>query len=224
MKPALIRKAMGAAATVLGLGWILMVLTLLFERSFYHGPMSDLFFTLPAIALATIPGFVMLAHGIGLFQSMRVDSLKWVIGVFAACGALWVCSTVRHAHPGFLPDRLAYSATIFAGSLLAVFVYLGILRLLLPRLDIGEDHAPVSIGRGALILLAWTFWMLLSDLFNAYAPIKEGYTHVPKEPWGTLGFFVPVLVAYGSYRLAASLLLPRKARQTQPDKQQAAGA
>jgi hypothetical protein len=65
------------------------------------------------------------------------------------------------------------------------------------------------------MLMAWQLWLLLSAYFHQYSPIKEGYTHVPEEPWGLLGLVVPIIVAYGSYRIVSGIL-NKKHNETLP--------
>ncbi|MGJ8723721.1 MAG: hypothetical protein ACSHYB_04110 [Roseibacillus sp.] len=54
--------------------------------------------------------------------------------------------------------------------------------------------------------MAWQLWLLLSSVFDKYAPVKEGFTHIYEEPWETLGLFVPIVIAVGSYCIFSSIL------------------
>ncbi len=213
MKPVLIRQAIAGASALLGICWIGMVIYPIWKQLGGNERQFDYLFTLTIIPMMLIPGVLALIFGIRLFRSMSIEALKWVVGIFVTFGAFYLSSTLQGILPSILPDRIASNAFLFASGLIALPFYLYVLRFILPHVDSSEDCSSASIGKGVLVLLAWILWMLLSAIFHEYSPIEEGYTHVPREPWGLLGLFVPIIVAYSSYRVAASLLLKTKAGQ-----------
>jgi len=96
--------------------------------------------------------------------------------------------------------------------LIGIVAYLFSVRLLLRHFT-HEDHSLRSLfSRGVLFLMTFQIWLLLSKAFETYSPIKEGYSHIPKEPWGTLSLIVPFAVAYGLFRAVAPKLT-KKAQQ-----------
>lgn len=163
----------------------------------------DAVFLLTIVPLMAIPGILAVVFGVRLFHEMRESYLKWVVGVFAVFFAYFLSLRTSEAFPAILPDELQSSIFLFVASLIAVVGYLIVLRLLLRHFTDEDRGVRSLLSRGVLILMAWQIWLLLSQIFDDYAPIKEGYTHVPEEPWGILGLLVPIAVAYGLYRVVA---------------------
>lgn len=84
-----------------------------------------------------------------------------------------------------------------------MMAYVFVVRLLLRHFTQKDRSARSLMSRGGLILIAWQLWLLLSQIFEEYSPIEEGYTHLPEAPWDLLRLIVPFLVAYGFYRVFA---------------------
>ena len=56
-------------------------------------------------------------------------------------------------------------------------------------------------------------WFSLSELVREYAPVKAGYTHIKEEPWDTLGFIAPIIIAWAFYKIASKALTKSKVDQ-----------
>ena len=62
-------------------------------------------------------------------------------------------------------------------------------------------------------MVAWMIWLSLSEFVREYAPVKEGYTHIKEEPWDTLGFIAPIIIAWAFYKIASKALTKQKVDQ-----------
>lgn len=207
MKPDLIRRILGGLAALLGAWWTWSAVVPPLTRIWAEGfEAFDILFLLTMVPLMAIPGILAVVFGVRLFREMRVSSVKWVIGVFAVFFAFFVSLRASEAVPSFLPVGLQSSSFLFAASLIAIGAYLFVVRILLRHFTQKDHQMRSLLSRGVLILMAWQVWLLLSEVFDEYSPIKEGYTHVPEEPWGILGLVVPIAVAYGLYRIFAQRL------------------
>lgn len=213
MKPTYIRRAIGGTSVLLGLWWLWMVIYPVLRGLWIGGSRTDYLFSLTIVPMMLIPGILATVFGVRLFRSMSVSSLKWVVGVLVTFGVFWLSSSFSRIFPDLLPERIASSAFLFAGSLIALPAYFAALWYILPCLAADRPKLSSLVGRGVLILMAWQLWLLLSAILDEYTPIEEGYKHVPKEPWGTVGVLVPIIVAYGTYRLAAARLLTKTTEQ-----------
>jgi hypothetical protein len=212
MKPDHTRKLIGGLAALLGACWTLAVIVPMIAGLWADSfEAFDVVFLLTIVPLMAVPGVLAVVFGSRLFLEMRNSSLKWVLGVFAVYFAFFLSSRTSDLLPLFFPEDLQHSVVLFVASLVALVAYLQIVRWLLRHLT-HENHSLRSLlSRGVLVLMALQIWLLLSDVFEEYSPIEEGYTHVPKEPWGILSLIVPVVVAYCFYRAA----LPNLARAQQ---------
>ena len=207
MKPEYTRRLVGGLTVLLGAYWTLALLIPQFAR-IWSEPLDalDIVFMLTMVPLIATPGILGVVFGSRLFREMRESSLKWVMGVFAVIFTFFLSSRVSGLFPSLLPEELQRSVFLFVASLVGIVAYVLAVRFLL-RHFANEDRSLRSlVSRGVLILMAWQVWLLLSEFFQEYSPIEEGYTHVPKEPWGILSLVVPIAVAYGLYRALASKL------------------
>ncbi|MCB1203422.1 MAG: hypothetical protein KDN18_04120 [Verrucomicrobiae bacterium] len=207
MRPEHTRRLLGGFATLLGAWWTWSTIVPPITRIWSDGFESfDVVFLLTIVPLMAIPGILSVVFGVRLFHEMQESSLRWVIGVFAIFFAFFLSSRASEALPSLLPDRLESTAFLLVASLIAVVAYLFAIRLLIRHFTQEDRRFSLLLGRGALILIAWQVWLLLSGIFKEYSPIKEGYTHVPEEPWGILGLVIPIAIAYGLYRTVARRL------------------
>jgi hypothetical protein len=207
MKPELSRRLIGGLAALFGAWWAWNAVVPPVKGIWSKDIEAfDIVFLLTIVPLMATPGILAVVFGSRLFREMRESSLKWVIGVFAVFFAFFLSSRASELLPSLLPEGLQHFVFLFVASLVAIFAYLFSARLLLRHLA-NEDHSLRSLfSRGVLILMAWQVWLLLSQVFREYSPIKGGYTHIPEEPWGILGLLVPIAVAYGLYRAVAPKL------------------
>jgi len=207
MKPEHTRRLLGGFAALLGAWWTWNSIVPFITGIWTDGVEAfDFVFLLTIVPLMAIPGILAIVFGVRLFLEMRESSLKWVIGVFAVFFAFFLSSRSSAAAPSLLPEGLQHSVFLFVASLVAIIAYLFSVRLLLRHFTQEDRSTLTLLSRGVMILMAWQVWLLLSEVFQEYSPIKEGYTHVPEEPWGILGLVVPIAVAYGSYRFFARRL------------------
>jgi hypothetical protein len=208
MKPEHTRKLLGGFAALAGVCWILGVAVPPITRIISDGSdASSIPFPLMMVPLMAIPGVLAVVFGVRLFQEMQESSLKWVVGVFSVFFAFFLSSSAEDAFPPVLPGRVEHSAYLLAASLIAVFAYLAVLRLLV-RYFTGEDRRFSSfLGRGALALMAWQVWILLSGIFAEYSPSRGGSAQISGELWSVLSLVVPIAVPFGLYRFFAWRLI-----------------
>jgi hypothetical protein len=214
-----VRRAIGGAAVLFG-AWITweivhpVVRRLILAGEWQSDRLSSLSFllVLPAMLL---PGLVLSVSGTRLYRALDVRSLKWVFGAVAVLGAAWLASVPSDLFPGVLPERIETTTYLLLSSLVALAAYIAALCGILRYFQLAIPNTEPLVGRLPLILIALQIWVLLSGIFREYSPIKDGYTHLPKEPWGILGVVVPIFAAYGAYRLASRSL--QKTRHANPD-------
>ena len=207
MKPELSRRIIGGVAALLGLWWTCAAIFPPVSRLWLDNiDTFDVIFVLTIVPLMTIPGILALFHGVCLFREMSESSLKWVVGVGALFLAFFLSSRLSLLLPTLLPERLLESTLLFVSSLVVIPVYFLVVRFLLRHLTNGAPSTAALLSRTVVMLMAWQLWLLLSAYFQQYSPIKQGYTHIPEEPWGLLGLVVPFMVAYGSYRIVSGIL------------------
>ena len=213
LNPDYIRRTIGGASALLGLWWVWGVIYP-FIRPFWtgeHGADDPLSF-LMVIPFMALPGILALGFGISLFRKMTVSSLKVVVGVFAFFGTMFIASSLSVNFPAIIPEEIAPSAFLLLGCAIVITAYVAALWFILPYLAVDRPKLSSLIGRGALALMACQLWLFLSAIFREYSPKEAGYTHVPAMPWGILGVLVPIIGAYGAYRLAAGCLPPEQSR------------
>jgi len=224
MRPEFTRKAIGAAAVLSGAAWTwtsIFPLSALWPSANHGSDSLAIALFLPFLAMVAGIGAILVVFGARLFRKMDESSLRWVIGTLAVVGAFFLASRFSSALPGLFPESVRDGAFLFVAGLIALSAYLVVIRFLVRHLT-GRVGALTSfLNRGAVLLMAWQLWVLLVSIFTEYSPTKEGYAHVPREPWGTLGFLVPILVACGAYRLVTRWL--PKARECSKPEIAAAG-
>ncbi len=164
---------------------------------------TGVIFVMTILPLMAIPGMLASFYGIRLFREFTESSLKWVIGAFAIFLAFFLSARVSLMMPLLISERLQSSIVLFITSLISIIAYLFVIRYLLKRFSDKERNLSSLLSRGILILMAWQLWLLLSQVFDEYSPIKKGYTPIREQPWDILGLVVPIVVAYGAYCLVA---------------------
>lgn len=198
-----LRKAIAAAAVLLGLLWFMGAVVYPASQILSGTKESPgIVMILTLLPLMGLPAFLLIYLGASLFREMTEESLKWVVGTLAVFGAVSISARLQLAFPALLPTRVELSLGMFLGACVAVWLYLLVVRRLLPILG-GEKKSMRSfLGRGILVLLAWLLWFFLSAWAEEYRRLADGYELVV--------FLVPMAVAYGSYRIAAASLLPSR--------------
>jgi hypothetical protein len=207
MKPELTRRVIGGAAALIGLWWTCAVIFIPVSRLWLEdvGP-SDVLFLLTVVPMMAIPGILALIFGIRLFRKMCEVSLNGVVGLVAVFVVFCLSSRLSPVFPTILPKRLLETTLLFVFSLAVIPGYFFVVRFLIKHFTNRAPRGVASLRRAALILMSLQLWQLLTAYFDQYSPIKEGYTHVPEEPWGLLGAFVPIALACGSYRIVSGKL------------------
>lgn len=207
MNPNYTRRLVGAAAALFGFWWIwFWTLPVVHELWIADNKAGDIFFFLPFHLSMAIPGVLALIFGIRLFITMSVSSLKWIVGLFAVFGTTLFTSQLLVMFPELLPELVSGPFFLFLSSLIAMPVYLLVTKKLIRHLTEQDPSYLSLIGQGYLVLMAWLLWLLLSSVFQDYSPFREEYSNLPVFPWAILELFVPIVVAYGLYRIFAALL------------------
>jgi hypothetical protein len=169
----------------------------------------DYLFFFPIMLLMGMPGVLAVYFGVKLFREMSEGSLRWVLGIISSALAFWVDMWFAGAFSRSSTRDPLGNLGLALGILVALSAYLLSLRALLPLFGGPKRRALDFVGRGILLILAWESFFLLSSLFDAYSPREPGHQYLRKEPWGIVGFLVPVGVAYGFFRAAQYWLARR---------------
>jgi hypothetical protein len=214
MNAAYLRKAIAVASIIFGLCWLWQVVVCPTFRFAAQGKSpSQYLFYVPMFLLVGMPSVLCSYFGFKLFREMSETNLRWVLGTFAVVAAFWIAARFSAVYPSLLPESLLHSVGLTLGILIALPAYLFLLRVLLPMLGRPRCRAMDFVGRGILLVLAWDLWLLLEKLFHIYSPLEPGSKYVHQEPWQSVGYIVPALVAYGFFRAAQSLLSRRRNRE-----------
>ncbi|MCC5844435.1 MAG: hypothetical protein JJU05_09305 [Verrucomicrobia bacterium] len=176
--------------------------------------MADFIFFLTIVPMMAIPGIIAIFLGLRLFQEMEEKTVKWLTGVAVAFLALYLSGVSTYILPNNLPKRLFDNIIFFLCTLAAIPLYLITAQKILKHLSYEVPSFTSLLNKNIFILLALQIWMILFNAFEEYAPIKEGYTHIKKEPWGIIGLILPVVAARGFYRFATIKL--KKAQLSVP--------
>lgn len=155
--------------------------------------MADFIFFLTIVPMMAIPGIIAIFLGLRLFQEMEEKTVKWLTGVAVA---FW--------HSTSLVFQPIYCQTICLKGFLIIlsfFMYSCSYPALpyngtkiLKHLSYEVPSFTSLLNKNIFILLALQIWMILFNAFEEYAPIKEGYTHIKKEPWELSDLFFLLLL------------------------------
>jgi hypothetical protein len=163
-------------------------------------------------AFLAVPGALAISFGITLYRKKSATALRWIVGLLAVFGAVWTSARLSLLFPDLLPERLESSLFMLFGTLVVLPAYAVVVQGLFPVIEAQKPRVVDLFGHGIIAMLAWQLWFVGFGLFEQYAPIQKGYTHVYEEPWGFLGVLIPIVVAYGFYRVAGSYLRRLKER------------
>lgn len=207
MKPELTRKAIGGLAVLAGVWWLCSAVYPLARRLSLNGVDGfDVGFLLVPLLLMPIPGLLLVVSGANLFRKMSPSSLKWIVGVFCVFIAFYLARYLAAAFPVLLPVRLRESTLLFISNFFAIPAYILVVRWLLRHLTNEAPPCHALLSRWVLMVMAWQLMLGMTETFREFSPTKEGYPNVPQEPWGILGLVVPIVIAYGAYRIVAAKL------------------
>ncbi|MDQ8209760.1 hypothetical protein QEH52_19735 [Coraliomargarita sp. SDUM461003] len=156
-----------------------------------------------------IPGAMALFYGIGLLKEVTKERIKGSVGALAIFGAFWAAVYVEKF---LLPENSNMLSLLIALAII-VPLYVFISKRLYYSEQLEVSGRGEFIGKGILTLIAWMIWLSLSEFVREYAPVKEGYTHIKEEPWDTLGFIAPIIIAWAFYKIASKALTKSKVDQ-----------
>ena len=190
-----IRKAIGCVSMLLGICWIFIsVIQPIIRIASQGGSHLFIFTMLPFMA---IPGVIAIYYGFRLYREMSESSLKMIIGDIAFIAAVSGSHHLSARFHSLLPEEIQSSLFLFLGSLVAIWSYLLITRMLIRILGGVQLSLRELLSQGALFLLAWLLWGVLSHVLHEYLP----------SDWYACELFVPLIVAYGSYKIAVHYLI-----------------
>ncbi len=154
-----------------------------------------------------IPGAFLAYYGWRLTRAKTTQSIKRAVAASAFFAVLYFAVSLSPILQSVAPvlDKAAFDLSLLAGTVLAVPAYAFLSRNLMKR----EDLTPVRgnlIGRGIIAVTAVEIVMLGMRLFDIFAPVEEGHTYLKEDPWMSVGFFGPILIAWVFYKVAVAIL------------------
>jgi hypothetical protein len=201
---------LAAIAIAVGCWWSFMVLLQPLKRIWTEGFSDALpWFGLFIIPMMIIPGAMALFSGIGLLKEVTKEGIKGSVGALSIFGVFW---SAVYVEKFLLPENSNMLSLLIALAIvIPLYVYISKRLYNSEQLEVsGRDE---FIGKGILTLVAWMIWLSLSEFVREYAPVKEGYTHIKEEPWDTLGFIAPIIIAWAFYKIASKALTKQKVDQ-----------
>lgn len=99
-------------------------------------------------------------------------------------------------------EKIEDALSTFLATIVIIPAYAFFTAWLMKREGIKVNGASNLIGKGVVFIVAFQIWQLGSRLFDVYAPIKPGYTHIYEEPWDFLAGILPLASAYLFYKVA----------------------
>lgn len=163
------------------------------------------------VPLLVIPGVLAIGAGIILYRAICVGALKFLFVAFACLGVLEGSRALMFIFPHRLAEQTERTLFLLIGILVVIPLYVIAVRKTLELFEQEKPRIAELLGRGTLVLIAWQVWLLLNGVSSEYPPLEGGQKYFHKEPWQTLGVLIPIIVAYGGYKLAAALLSPATA-------------
>ncbi len=195
------RKLIGGSSTIFGALWVALALQPLIEQFRVADIQAiNVAFILTTSPLMVILGIIPVVHGIKLIKRCSISSLRWIAGILSVFCALLTLSCLSTITPRFLPEEIAFSTSSLFGCLLAYPAYLLLISLILKFLSITTPPSNQLFSRVSFAATCVVFWLWMTDVASAIIPTKEGFTYVPKEPWGILGLIIPIIAAIWVYR------------------------
>ncbi len=211
MKPEQKRKSLAILAMMFGVYWLWVGRGFLamepLEGDFLPWSAAVIFMVTAYLAIFAIVGVTAVFSGIELFRKPSAAAAKRIIILVAIFTGLFVAGLLMEWKRTLSDDSIASSAMVFVTALFAVTTYPVIARRVLMQLGIEfTEKSTPRVGRGGLIVLAWTLWLLLSSVAEVTLSSVRGITSL-------LALFVPIAISYGAYRYAVKklgLTRPRK--------------
>jgi hypothetical protein len=163
---------------------------------------SDYIWVLVFPPIMSIPGLMALFFGIALIRKPDKGNIKGTAGALAILGAIWLAASSR----ALSPESIEGSLPFLTASLLAIPAYAFVSKYVMTRESLTPEPRGEFIGKGIILLVALQIWSVGSDAIDAYAPVKEGYSHIKEEPWDTLAIIGPILIAWLFYSISVRIL------------------
>ncbi|MEO5914587.1 MAG: hypothetical protein ABIS50_10170 [Luteolibacter sp.] len=201
---AILRKIAAIVLILLSIAWIWGAAAPI--RYFLVGDREVSVFILAVVPLLILPGALGIFFGIGLYREMSEEAVKGIVGLAAVLGALKISTTLTAVFPRLLPDKVAMPLYLLVGTLIVIPTYVWLVGKLLEMSGHGKPRLSDLLGRGALLLVAWQLFLVLSEVIREYAPLMEGEKYLHEEPWDLLGLLIPIAVAYGFYHITAACM------------------
>ena len=202
MKTVVIRKSLGLVSMLSGTSWIISCLfPFLSDFPDAESSVFFYFFLFSVIPLMSLPGIFAVFYGFRLFRQQSIVALRCVCGAHSTYGVVGISYMLSIIMVGDSSEHITGDIFLLMGTFITIPIYLIALARISPLMGFEPLPYKSHIGKGLISIIALQVWLLLSEIFDEYAPIKDGYTHVHEEPWGILGFLVPSAVAYILYKL-----------------------
>lgn len=162
---------------------------------------QDYFFLLVVPALS-LPGILAILFGFRLIREKAPRNYKGTLGVLAVFAVFWFSYQLEQGFGALVNEKIKSNLFMFLTTMVVIPAYVSLATWLMRREGIKVAGIGSLIGKGTILIVALQIWFLGSDLFEAYAPIKAGYTHIYEEPWGFLAGVLPLASAYLFYKVA----------------------
>jgi hypothetical protein len=163
---------------------------------------SDYIWMLVFPPILSIPGLMALVFGIALIRKPDKGNIKGTAGGLAILGTIWLAASSKPLYSESIEGTLPF----LTASLLAIPAYVFVSKHVMARESLTPEPRGEFIGKGIILLIALQIWSVGGDAIDAYAPLREGYSHIKEEPWDTLGVIGPIFIAWLFYSISVRIL------------------
>ena len=147
---------------------------------------------LSLISLMYIPlGGGLIYFGVRLAKENNKTNIKGIASILSISGVLLLAGFIRHPFEEFEP---ATSLSMLLATLLVIPIYIFITKYWMRATGLSPVKSEF-IGSKVVYVIVLQIWLVSVKLIDEFAPIKEGYTYVKKEPWGLIYVVGPILLA-----------------------------
>jgi hypothetical protein len=205
MKKFNINTAVGICALLIGCCWLLEIVILPLLRSGIFVEKNDLMNYLLLLIvgpLMVLPGGLAVYFGLRLAKEKNKKNIKGCVGSLAFLGVFWLSAFLEPALPKHIGRMLSWLITTAA----VIPVYIFASRFLMIQAGLVPELKGEMVGRGILLIISFQIWLVGSEICDAYAPIKKGYSHIKEEPWEAVSVIGPILLAWIFYKVAMRLV------------------
>lgn len=193
---------MGISALVFGSLWLLRLVSPLIRILDYEGnDFGIIVFGLVMIPFLSAPGLLAVFFGFRLTRLPTKINIGGAIGSQLLMLIIVTSSLITDLALFWMSEKFAFDLALLLTSAVATPMY-----VYLCRVAMRSENMPLSSGLGTLakppaLFLTYQVYSVSDALFEIYTPIKEGSQYLPQEPWGIVGLVVPLLLAWGFYKL-----------------------